>query len=86
MAASDIAGLLASFALAVPAARDQLLRLKNFNAREKQTQDRTFGAQWKVIAEVWAERRNYFYPSDTALTLLGSVGLIAAFGLKLLDA
>ncbi len=83
MLASDVVGLLASIALAIPAVRDQLYRFRQAGQQRKKT-----GSPWpglrKSLAQGWQVKRDSFYPSDSLMVAGGAIGLCASFLLKVL--
>lgn len=79
---SDIIGILAGFFLMLPAAKDNAYRL--LEARNRQRRERgSWPGLRTIIAEVWRERRESYSAFDTLCILLGGIGLMVSFALKL---
>lgn len=79
---SDIIGLLAGFFLMLPPAKDNVYRFMEARKRRAET-GAAFPGLAKIIAEVWHERREAFSSFDMLCFLLGGLGLVISFALKL---
>jgi hypothetical protein len=81
---SDIAGGIGGVLLAAPAVKDQWLRLRA--ARQQQLKnDGVWPGLNDLMSKAWEHRRNEFDGIDSLSTLVGSLMIVAAFGLKLFD-
>jgi len=80
---ADILGLVAGFFLMLPAAKDNIYRFIEARHRRKETHSPSWPGLRIIIADVWKEKRDTYSPYDTLCILLGGLGLMVSFGLKL---
>ena len=84
MLASDVIGVFAGVALAIPACKDQAFRYAK--AREKKKAEVGKLKRFReIVAMAWEEKRADFDTLDSLLTAVGTLGLVASFLLKLAD-
>ena len=85
MLTSDIVGVLASFALLVPAAKDQILRFSQFDQQRKSAQSKWPGLR-KTVAGAWGIKREAYSAWDSLFLAAGAFGLVVSFALNIVNA
>ena len=80
---ADIIGILAGFFLLLPAAKDNIYRFIETRHRQREARGPSWPGLRIIIADVWKEKRDSYSPYDTLCILLGGLGLMVSFGLKL---
>ena len=79
---SDIIGLLAGFFLMLPAAKDNIYRFIEARNRQKETHGSWPGLR-RIVADGWRVKRDAYSAFDTFCIMLGGLGLMVSFSLKL---
>ena len=80
---ADIIGIVAGFFLMLPAAKDNIYRFVEARHRQKEARGSAWPGLRTIIADAWKEKRDSYSPYDTLCILLGGIGLMVSFGLKL---
>jgi hypothetical protein len=84
MLASDLIGALAGGALSVPAVKDQYYRYaRNWELQKAET--KRLARFRRVVAAAWESKRSGYDGLDSFLVAAGTLGLVAAFVLKLFE-
>ena len=83
VAVSDIIGFGASVLLLIPPAKDQWSRFSEHRQSLKKARSRLPELR-AILVNAWQVKREGFDGFDTLSTMLGAIGLVAAFVLKMM--
>ncbi len=82
MLTSDVIGALTGVTLSIPAVRDQYYRYAR-HAELQGAKGRRFARFRQAVADGWEFKRSGYDGFDSVLVAVGTLGLVAAFALKL---